>query len=324
MYYPYLRSKQFELIALREISKLSGISSTVHPIIEPVTKKNERHSESSLVRTIEMVLEKEIGLTVIINPSVGVHKEHNISDEIVNEITVFKSNNNIRLGVLLDSDFEFRNVESKLNNLTNDFEFDLIHKSRPAIITGLDSIYNYRIRNQLVGSDIKLNRYASNENNKILLSDSFTKLDRNSDYEAIDEEFFSDTHYYYEEDGYEGFGDYTLLPSDFIEKGFAPRAVAIHLSRLKKQREENDSIFVKHFVSDSNETIADVAGKYGEALNKLVQSVNNGEIIRSKGVEEFLEDYEMQKYPGLGTIKKRSIMHHIELMHKFLKVKIQG
>lgn len=36
----------------------------------------------------------------------------------------------------------------------------------------------------------------------------------------------------------------------------------------------------------------------------------------------FLECNKMGRYPGLGTVKKYSIMHHLELMNKFLEGEI--
>ncbi|MBT4709725.1 MAG: sce7725 family protein [Flavobacteriaceae bacterium] len=38
MYYPYLRARQFELIALREYAQQRGNNNLITPIIEPVKK----------------------------------------------------------------------------------------------------------------------------------------------------------------------------------------------------------------------------------------------------------------------------------------------
>lgn len=47
MYFPYLRGRQFELIALRELVEKGVLSSRITPIIEPVKLS------STLVKTIE-------------------------------------------------------------------------------------------------------------------------------------------------------------------------------------------------------------------------------------------------------------------------------
>ena len=36
------------------------------------------------------------------------------------------------------------------------------------------------------------------------------------------------------------------------------------------------------------------------------------------GLQSFLQHYKDQSYPGLGTVKKLSIMHHLELMGNYL------
>ena len=47
MYFPYLRGRQFELIALRELVEKGVLSSRIVPIIEPVKLS------STLIKTIE-------------------------------------------------------------------------------------------------------------------------------------------------------------------------------------------------------------------------------------------------------------------------------
>ena len=48
MYFPYLRGRQFELIALRELVEKDVLSSKIIPVIEPV------QLSSTLLKTIEM------------------------------------------------------------------------------------------------------------------------------------------------------------------------------------------------------------------------------------------------------------------------------
>lgn len=45
---------------------------------------------------------------------------------------------------------------------------------------------------------------------RVMLDDKFDKLPRNSDYLNCDDEFFSDDHIYYEDDGYK---DFQIIPS---------------------------------------------------------------------------------------------------------------
>lgn len=89
-----------------------------------------------------------------------------------------------------------------------------------------------------------------------------------------------------------------------------PYAVAIHLTYKDRQ---SDNIRIRHFLSDSNEDISDTAGKFGEALSKLVNFIDRQD-IHTMAAEQFRIYHERGAYPGLGMLKKLSIMHHIELI----------
>jgi hypothetical protein len=149
--------------------------------------------------------------------------------------------------------------------------------------------------------------------NRVLLDDKFEKQNRNTDYTVIDDEAFSDDHLYYNDDGFIGFSDYSIVGNNFLEAGFAPRAVAIHIVYPVNDR----SLRIKHFVSNSNEDITNPAGKFYEALEKL----NNWTMVHQMdtlGLKELLAHFKSETYPGLGTIKKLTMMHHIELVGQYL------
>lgn len=68
MYFPYLRGRQFELIALRELVEKDVLSGRIVPIIEPVKLS------STLVKTIETYGANDKPLAIITNPKVGSFK----------------------------------------------------------------------------------------------------------------------------------------------------------------------------------------------------------------------------------------------------------
>jgi hypothetical protein len=167
----------------------------------------------------------------------------------------------------------------------------------------------------LVPDDRAFRRNA--KGNKIIFEDRFNKLGRNADYSKVTDELFSEDHLYYGEEGYSGFSDYSIVGEDFSEAGFAPFAVAIHIVYFDKEK----SLRVKHFVSDSNEDYNDPAGKFGEAIVKLASWANSEKTKPTVGLRKLIECYSEGKYPGLGTVKKLTIMHHLELMNLFLEEK---
>ena len=104
-----------------------------------------------------------------------------------------------------------------------------------------------------------------------------------------------------------------MVGEEYSETGFAPYAVAIHIVYF-----DHDNVLrIAHFVSDSNDDISDPAKKFEEAVRKLVDW-NKIMKLDTVGIKEFEKAYENKTYPGLGVVKKFSIMHHLELMSRYL------
>lgn len=71
MYIPYLRARQFELIALRELLEHHKIDKNILPLIEPVKLT------PTLILTIEAFIQARQTLAVILNPTVGSFSTNN-------------------------------------------------------------------------------------------------------------------------------------------------------------------------------------------------------------------------------------------------------
>jgi hypothetical protein len=178
-----------------------------------------------------------------------------------------------------------------------------------ALVSGTNCIYN------IIGvSHIIALRRSFPRTTLAFLADPFNRQQKNADYIHIDDENFSTDHLYYEEEGFVGFGDYLTIGSTFIDGGRLPWAVVIHLTY---KDEETENVRIHHFVSDSNEDDSDTAGKFAEALDKLISFINEHS-IESLAVTAFQDLHARGAYPGLGTIKKLSIMHHIELIQSLI------
>jgi hypothetical protein len=141
------------------------------------------------------------------------------------------------------------------------------------------------------------------------LDDYFKVQDRNVDYLNIDESDFSSDYKYYENDWYKWFSDFLTIWNDYSDWWFRPRAVAMHISYMN-----NDTIMIKHFVSDSNWDLSNVAWKFEEANEKLINWYTTSNIPNTKALDIFKELHESQHFPWLWVLKKLSIMNHIELV----------
>lgn len=304
MYFPYLRGRQFELIALRELVEKGVLSSRITPIIEPVKLS------STLVKTIEKYEVNGKQLAIITNHKVGSFNS-DVKEEKNQKLkeglsAILKKNNNIIFMNLLKP------------NLKPEKFIERYADNMGTICNDKDAISVYEV--YFAETDVRYNLIPDEggfrrkiRKNRVLLADKFNKLDRNNDYIELDDEPFSEDHLYYQEDGYVGFADYSVVGKEYNETGFAPYAVAIHIVYFDK----DNSLRIKHFVSDSNDDISDPAGKFQEALSKLVEW-NEEEQLDTLAMREFEDLYNRETYPGLGTVKKLSIMHHLELMGRYL------
>lgn len=304
MYFPYLRGRQFELIALRDLVDKGVLSDKIIPIIEPVKLS------STLIKTIESYGKKGKQLGIIVNPKVGGFKidiEEKKNQKLKNSLlTSLKENDYILYMILLSANL---NPDEFIKNHKDNM--GTICDNKDAIPVYEANFAKMKVKYNLIPDESGFRRKI--RNNRVLLADKFNKQERNNDYIEIDDEPFSEDHLYYVDDGYIGFSDYTVVGKEYNDTGFAPYAVAIHIVYF----ESDKSLRVKHFVSDSNDDISDPAGKFQEALSKLVEW-NKKKQIKTVAMKEFEDLYRREAYPGLGTVKKLSIMHHLELIGQYL------
>ncbi|NTW84068.1 MAG: sce7725 family protein [Chlorobiaceae bacterium] len=314
MYYPYLRGKQFELLALRDLIVLLSENNTkVSPIIEPVK------TSSTLIKTLEALCINNINFNIIINPFHGelINKTDQLLYLLKEEISEFE---NYQLSILVDNRDNVKKVldlialhKSKCKGIT------LIHNSVMQNVNEVISLCEEQM--PVINNVINFENTSANRryyrsfipSTRVSLSDYFKSQSKNSNYLSIEESQFTDEHLFYKEEGYKGFGDFLTIGDNYSESGFLPYAVAIHISYA----DSDNNVFVKHFVSDSNDDASDVGGKFAEANAKLVDWCKS-KGLSTIGIKSFYELYESGHFPGLGTIKKYSIMNHIELMLKLI------
>jgi len=309
MYYPYLRGKQFELLALREFAEKNSDNCNVFPIIEPVKK-----SFSSIKTALKKLQERDIHFAVILNPQVGemFHKTNDIeielSDTLANKdkwtpaYIVINTNIASIQAHIRERKYEHIMLICEDSVDTSNPEFD-----RLITLAGVTSVL---ISNDNRSLKRKLEKLGKNV---IRVDDKFKPQKRNADYLDIPEERFTEEHCYYKADGYYGFADYTVLQSGFSEGGRLPYAVAIHLTYEKNAEE----VWVRHFVSDTNDDSSNIQGKFGEAAEKA--TLFFAQLPYSNyAIGELSEYYIEGQYPGLGMLKKMSIKSHLELMNGIL------
>lgn len=311
MYYPLLRARQFELIALRDLTKEGILKDYILPILEPV-----KESHNNLNLAIDQFVKYNQQAYLILNPEVGEKKGDNgYYLDYFNELE----------GDTLIPAFYYRNnknyIEDKIQNYnlknvmlicqndisTGDIDFrNIVNSPEITTITVNDP-----------GRNRTLDRFIKSLNKSyIRLDDLFEKQVRNSDFLDIQEHRFSEEHLYYDQEGYNGFSDYTVLPSEFSDGGSTPRAVVIHLTYLNEQNQ----IWIRHFTSNTNDSIANIQGKFAEAVTKAVRFCNENNLNNS-AITELQNYYYNQHYPGLGVVKKIAMKNHLLIIQQYLRNK---
>ncbi|MGN6383085.1 MAG: sce7725 family protein [Dyella sp.] len=304
-YYPFFRGKQYELICLRENSRLISHHGFT-PIIEPV-----KEAAGGLLRTIDALKSENARFLVVANPSVGHHADA-LPLEFVQQVNEALKGYGIggwiyqiqeqedlaalgewlgtapNLAVLHQGTVSAKDVAAILN--------DEGGQNRPHLFSDNCST---RYRGAFVSTE------------KIMLIDGFKKR-KNSEYPEV--EMFSELPVTYRDLGATGFGDYLIVGSDYSEGGGAAYAVAIHITYV--DAEDDGVVYVRHFKSDTNDTPTDPAGKFREALAKLVDycAQDSSKIPPTTAIREFQRLHELGHFPGLGYVKKLSMQHHLEMM----------
>ncbi len=315
MYYPYLRGKQYELILLREMAE-SLKDRNVLPIVEPVRK-----DFAALTKTLKSLNENEIDCCVIVNPKVGqLAKDPDFVIQNFESLGLIDYSNVI-FGYLLQPGSSI----SALIELIHKYKtkrFNIIHqgftegKELADAIASVPTICAHIFMDGLGGK--RYQRIFKKEGVKrILIRDGFKQQPKNADYPKI--EHFSELHLTYEDEGMDGFGDFLIVGNDYSETGGPAYAIALHLTYIDP--DEDEDMFIYHFISDQTNSPTDPGGKFLEALRKLVKTINRTEskVYNSSACDEFRVLNETKHYPGLGHVKKLSMRHHIELIIDFLE-----
>lgn len=312
MYLPYIRGKQFELIGIRDLctTVLSPNKEKVSPIIEPVK------DSSTLKTTLKELVVNDVNFTIIANPQVGSFRD---IDAIFSAIkSSVGESKNYQVGIIFHNKIIHDKAVEILQKYSDAIpQLTIIHNATFDNISDILKKYQkyFTIKYNVINLSVTSKRYHRNfdEITRIELDDYFNAQSKNSDYSRISESNFSEEHLYYKEEGFVGFADYLSIGEEYSETGFLPYAVAIHLSYV----DENNKIKIKHFVSDSNDDTSDIAGKFAEALDKLIAWCDQKK-YNSVAIPLFRDFHKNGHFPGLGTLKKLSLMNHVDLVLKLI------
>ena len=312
MYYPYFRGKQYELIAIRESADVLA-NADFTPVIEPV-----REQKAGLKKALDSIREAKGSAIVIANPQIGDLTES--GESVVSFIkSQYTADDLIRFGLIITDGQTLGQVKSEFNDF-GDFPKDLIHFgfSDPKSLSDCAVEEAVSVHVFPEGYSGKLyQRNFKKKGSRILLRDGFEQR-RNRDHPDA-AEFFSDLHVTFEEEGMNGFGDYLIVGDEYREGGGPAYTIAIHLTFIDSKKD--DAMFIQHFKSDRQDTPKDPAGKFAEALAKLISHLDAGssQFYETSSIKEFRHLHDTGHYPGLGYVKKLAMKHHIETLARYFQ-----
>lgn len=172
MYFPYLRGRQFELIALRELLESERIGQEIIPIIEPVKPS------ATLLKTLECFVNHDREIAVVFNPAVGdfpkkINEMRRENSKIANELyeLLTKHNKIIKSYIMsAKSAVKLKTDELKTERL-------IINPDRDCLDDFLEVYDKSLPRYTLIPDDRAFRRVISES--KVLFEDNFNKRSRN-------------------------------------------------------------------------------------------------------------------------------------------------
>jgi hypothetical protein len=251
------------------------------------------------------------------NPEVGTFVEDlNDSEECMKEITKLMSHRNIYLGYHLNFSGAFDEFPQILKTFNKTIEETAIFHSNLKYLEIYEVLFAKKEARYNFIPDKKPFLKIFTNKNGVILRDAFIKRTPNAEYLNHEVEWFSSDHLDFKEEGYLGFSDFSIVGEAYTEKGFGAKAVAFHIVFP----DDSSELWVRHFVSDSNDDRTNPAGKFGEALYKFADwyESENMSINETEGLKELLDCYKKGNYPGLGMLKRYTIKHHLEIVGNLL------
>lgn len=284
MYYPYFRGKQYDLFALTALLENDLLSSAVQPIIEPVKNSN------ALKKFISLSQQKKQPFYLIQNPQSG---DFLTADGLpqLKELPLTKA----------------MIIEQPIETLTESPEMFIVgHSSVPA----LESDWQGNQVKVLVPEEFRLLRKI--EGAKILSQDVFTRLPKSRFYQECPDELFSTAHLTFQKKGFVGFSDFSIDSRIYYEHSYPSKFLSLHLVYF-----EETNLRIHHFLS--SEEAPTQKEKFFELMAEIMvweKRLCGNQV--TLGIQLLLEAAAKDKFPGMGVMRKAAVMHHMELMSRYL------
>ena len=314
MYFPILRSKQYELLALRACKQKLSNSNVITPIIEPV-----RENSRDTIRCIRELTEINADHIVICNPQIGEYAGmgQRSLNELIEEIK--QESNLTKFAFCIHEETSVAELRA-FEEITANRRVSLIHQSSyeaPEELSSIMSLNTFDYHFFIEQGTSRNYRRQFPRDLSVNIQDRVRKVARNADYANHPNEFFSDQHLTFQDDGLLGFGDFTILGDFFREGGGQAHVAAIHISY---EQLSSNEIWIQRFLSGLHTVALPASELINEALMPFITFIEgHPEILEySDACRELIEIHEEGRATNLGYIKKLIVWHHLELVDHLL------
>lgn len=303
-YVPYFRAKQNEVIAVRELAVRLAAHGKVLPVFEPVSLSSGKTLQASAKHFVDAGL----AIGVVVNPRVGkLVNQPARTSAILSALTAA----NVHVVPVMIAHASLKDAVVKRFSALNASARMFLHVDVPQA-AGTDAAIRadapalHAFKSGACGAAYEQTFSGST---RFVIHDGFKSQARNADYPNTS--FFSDAHSTYVADHWDGFGDFSIVGDRFSPSGGAALTVAIHMTETS-----GTGVRCNHFLSTTNLTTANPAGKFTEAMNALSAYVraHPGRIDFSDGHANLMAHHRSSHFPGLGVAKREMMRHHLELM----------
>ncbi|WP_048000911.1 sce7725 family protein [Lactiplantibacillus herbarum] len=302
-YYPYFRGRMYDLLALKALCEQKQLGPQIIPVIEPVRDSKE------LQQLVQAFINTQQPFSLIANPQVSVYGLNTVKRFPLPDLSNAPF---YHPGAILAADFSSAFVHTEVGQTSL-----LLAPNFPLLQAYQDTEVLNQVSGVLIPNEARLHQLVSKQ--AILLTDSIVPPHHSDEPDLIDS-YFSSAFWAHVPVGYQGFGDYSLMGSTYFDHGMPSRAITLHIIYVTV----DGTLRIHHFVSDSNDSMRGQKQKFFEALHKLTAWAPpylTG-INQTPALNELLAYATTTKFPGLGTIKKLAIMHHLQLMRRLLALNI--
>ncbi|WP_146647161.1 sce7725 family protein [Labilithrix luteola] len=294
-YFPFLRAKTFELKAVERTSSALVANGKITPLFEPV-----RVATGTIIKRSARFASAGLSVGLVMNPHVGeLSGAPQATTQLLAEMR--RVGASVTPVLIVHPGLQPGEVTA-FGAHVQQAQPIYLHYGVPAI--GAISALNTAgpALNLFVDNATSTNHQTPFPN-RAVLRDGFNSQVRNANYPPGS--FFSDLHLTYMTRSYVGFGDNKTIGSRYTDGGGPAYAVAIHLTEDRLAQ----GVYCHHFLSTSNTTPANPAGKFGEAVASLAQysTANPGKLDFTNACQELLQHHANGTFPGLGEVKRLSI-----------------